>query len=259
MRGWPSSCATKIRAAHQRHAESGRNHRTPVGEVRARSAAPRSAYICIIRRSRAGAGRSAWVHDGTKKGHRLKVGSEGWLLRARSRQMHYAPDVTQDPYYMACEPDTRSEVAITVAGGKANSWVFSRLPHCELDVLLRTIYACYKGCAQCRMSQFRIRGASTMSRSCGGKDARSGRSPRDSASADATESPCIPGFRVTGLPFPRALSACDWYDLSPLPDAAGAWCWADGLGKGTDCGPAHVVHARHGASLAHPVPAGRRC
>ena len=31
---------------------------------------------------------------------------------ALTGKMHYAPDVTRDPYYMACEPDTRSEVAI---------------------------------------------------------------------------------------------------------------------------------------------------
>ncbi len=47
------------------------------------------------------------------KGHRLKIGTEGMVgYVAATRQMRYAPDVTRDPYYMACEPATRSEVAI---------------------------------------------------------------------------------------------------------------------------------------------------
>ena len=47
------------------------------------------------------------------KGHRLKVGTEGMVgYVAATRQMRYAPDVSRDQYYMACEADTRSEVAI---------------------------------------------------------------------------------------------------------------------------------------------------
>src|SRR5690349_15713036 len=45
------------------------------------------------------------------KGHRLKVGKEGLVgYVAATGQMRYAPDVTLDPYYIACEQDTRSEV-----------------------------------------------------------------------------------------------------------------------------------------------------
>jgi len=47
------------------------------------------------------------------KGHRLKIGTEGMAGHvAATRQMLYAPDVALDPYYIACEADTRSEVAI---------------------------------------------------------------------------------------------------------------------------------------------------
>ena len=46
------------------------------------------------------------------KGHRLKLGDGMVGHVATTGKMHYAPDVTLDPYYLACEPDTRSEVAI---------------------------------------------------------------------------------------------------------------------------------------------------
>src|SRR6201987_4876692 len=54
--------------------------------------------------------RGCTVHE---KGHRLKVGKEGLVgYVASTGQMRYAPDVTVDPYYIACEADTPSEVAI---------------------------------------------------------------------------------------------------------------------------------------------------
>lgn len=53
--------------------------------------------------------RGCSVYD---KGHRLKLGVGMVGHVAVTGKMHYAPDVTRDPYYMACEPDTRSEVAI---------------------------------------------------------------------------------------------------------------------------------------------------
>src|SRR6266436_3413610 len=48
------------------------------------------------------------LHD---KGSRLKVGKEGLVGHvAATQQMRYAPDVRQDPYYIACEESTLSEV-----------------------------------------------------------------------------------------------------------------------------------------------------
>src|SRR5271170_5468709 len=46
------------------------------------------------------------------KGHRLKIGAGMVGHVAATGKMHYAPDVNLDPYYVACELDTRSEVAI---------------------------------------------------------------------------------------------------------------------------------------------------
>src|SRR5207245_6077306 len=47
------------------------------------------------------------------KGQRLKIGKEGMVgYVAATGQMRYAPDVRLDPYYMAWEESTLSEVAI---------------------------------------------------------------------------------------------------------------------------------------------------
>ena len=66
------------------------------------------------------------------KGHRLKKGAGMAGHVAATGKMHYAPDVSRDPYYMVCEPDTRSEVAIPLQREGALVGVFTA-SHCELD------------------------------------------------------------------------------------------------------------------------------
>lgn len=60
-----------------------------------------------------------------KKGARLQIGRQGMVGHvAATGHMHYAPDVMLDPYYVACEPDTRSEVNLPL---KANGGVIGVL------------------------------------------------------------------------------------------------------------------------------------
>ncbi len=66
------------------------------------------------------------------KGHRLKLGAGMVGHVAATGKMHYAPDVTVDPYYMACEPDTRSEVAIPLRREGELVGVFTA-SHCEAN------------------------------------------------------------------------------------------------------------------------------
>src|SRR5205807_8476288 len=67
------------------------------------------------------------------KGHRLKVGKEGMVgYVAATGQMRYAPDVRLDPYYLACEADTLSEVALPLQVGSQLVGVFTASHH-ELD------------------------------------------------------------------------------------------------------------------------------
>ena len=70
------------------------------------------------------------VHD---KGHCLKLGKEGLVgYAAATRQMRYAPDVREDPYYLPCEESTLSEVAIPLLVDKQLVGVFTA-SHPELD------------------------------------------------------------------------------------------------------------------------------
>ena len=66
------------------------------------------------------------VHD---KGYRLKVGREGMVGHVASTgQIHYAPDVRKDPYYLSCGPATLSEVAIPLRAGDRLVGVFTASP-----------------------------------------------------------------------------------------------------------------------------------
>ena len=68
-----------------------------------------------------------------KKGDRLKVGIDGMVGRvAATGKMHYAPDVRLDPYYLACEESTLSEVAIPLLVEGKVIGVFSA-SHSEVD------------------------------------------------------------------------------------------------------------------------------
>ena len=70
-------------------------------------------------------------------GHTLKIGEQGMVGHvAFTGKMHYAPDVRLDPYYLACEESTLSEVAIPlIVDGKVVG-VFSA-SHSEVDAFPR--------------------------------------------------------------------------------------------------------------------------
>src|SRR5580700_1497261 len=71
------------------------------------------------------------------KGHRLKIGQEGMVgYVASTGQMRYAPDVRKDEYYIGCEHDTLSEVAIPLHVGGHLVGVFTA-SHPELDAFPR--------------------------------------------------------------------------------------------------------------------------
>jgi phosphoserine phosphatase RsbU/P len=82
---------------------------------------------------------AAGVHGCTLhgKGSRLKIGKEGIVgYVAATLQMRYAPDVRKDPYYIACEESTLSEVAIPLLVDGKLVGVFAASHH-ELDAFPR--------------------------------------------------------------------------------------------------------------------------
>jgi phosphoserine phosphatase RsbU/P len=166
------------------------------------------------------------------KGHCLKpgVGMVGHV--AATGKMHYAPDVSRDPYYVACEPDTRSEVAIPLQREGDLIGVFTA-SHSDFDAFcpdqLRLLQAL---CGHVAVAVHNARrfGDERDQRERMSREAEEARSiqqlllPRTS--------PLIPGFRVSGLSVPAGLVGGDWYDFIPLTDGRWGLVIADVSGKG---------------------------
>jgi len=168
------------------------------------------------------------------KGHRLKVGTEGMVgYVAATRQMRYAPDVSRDPYYIGCEKDTQSEVAIPLLVEGDLVGVFTA-SHCELDAFSP---------AQLRLLQglcSHVAVAVQNSRRFHDEHKQRERMTREAEEARAIQeallprsSPFIPGFCVTGLSLPAGAVGGDWYDFIPLHDGRWGLVLADVSGKGT--------------------------
>src|SRR5260370_466843 len=167
------------------------------------------------------------------KGHRLPLG-EGMVGHvAATGKMHYAPDVTRDPYYVACEPDTRSEVAIPLQREGDLVGVFTA-SHCELDAFCPDQLRLLQGlCAHVAVAVHNAR-------RFGDEREQRERMSREAEEAQAIQqallprtSPLIPGFRVSGLSIPAGSVGGDWYDFIPLPDGRWGLVLADVSGKGT--------------------------
>jgi sigma-B regulation protein RsbU (phosphoserine phosphatase) len=144
---------------------------------------------------------------------------------AATGKMHYAPDVTRDPYYVACEPDTRSEVAIPLQREGDLVGVFTA-SHCELNAFcpdqLRLLQAL---CSHVAVAVHNARrfGDEREQRERLSREAEEARSIQQALLPRS--SPLIPGFRVSGLSIPAGSVGGDWYDFIPLQTDAGAWFW----------------------------------
>ncbi len=167
------------------------------------------------------------------KGHRIALGAGMVGHVATTRKMHYAPDVTQDPFYIACEPDTRSEVAIPLQREGELVGVFTA-SHCELDAFCPDQLRLLQGlCAHVAVAVHNAR-------RFGDEREKRVRMSREAEEAQAIQqallprsSPLIPGFAVSGLSIPAGSVGGDWYDFIPLRDGRWGLVLADVSGKGT--------------------------
>ena len=168
------------------------------------------------------------------KGQRLKVGKEGLVgYVAATGQMRYAPDVTLDPYYIACQQETRSEVAIPLHVEGKLVGVFTA-SHQQLDAFdtdqLRLFQALcsHIGVAvdNARRFQQERKERERMSR-----EAQEARSIQQALLPKS--SPYIPGFAVSGLSISAGAVGGDWYDFIDLGDGRWGLVIADVSGKGT--------------------------
>lgn len=168
------------------------------------------------------------------KGHRLKVGQEGMVGHvAATGQMHYAPDVRNDKYYIRCEHDTLSEVAIPLAVGGRLVGVFTA-SHPELDAFprpkLRILQAL---CDHVAIAIHNARRFQTerAERAAMDRDAQEARVIQQALLPKS--SPYIPGFAISGLSVPARAVGGDWYDFIPFSDGRWGIVLADVSGKGT--------------------------
>jgi len=167
------------------------------------------------------------------KGSRKHV-SEGMTGHvAVTGKMHYAPDVRRDPYYIACEPDTLSEVAIPLHVEGKLVGVFSTAHH-ELDAFppaqLRLLQALCKHIAVA-IHNARRYGQERQERERMSREAQEARAIQQALLPKA--SPYIPGFAISGLSIPAGEVGGDWYDFIQFTDGCLGLVLADVSGKGT--------------------------
>src|SRR5271165_4820172 len=166
-------------------------------------------------------------------GHSLKIGKGMVGYVASTGQMHYAPDVRQDPHYIGCEESTLSEVAIPLHVEGELVGVFTA-SHTELDAFsacqLRLLQALCADVAvavhNARRFQKEQRQREQMTR-----EAREARIIQQALLPKT--SPSIPGFTVSGLSIPVGAVGGDWYDFIPMDKGRWGMVLADVSGKGT--------------------------
>lgn len=169
-----------------------------------------------------------------KKGFRLKIGTEGMVgYVASTGQMRYAPDVRKDPYYISCEHETRSEVAIPLRIGERLVGVFTA-SHPELDAFprqqLRILQALCDHVAVAVDNARRLQ-AERAERAALDREAEEARTIQQALLPKS--SPYIPGFVISGRSEPARAVGGDWYDFIPFPDGRWGIVLADVSGKGT--------------------------
>jgi phosphoserine phosphatase RsbU/P len=168
------------------------------------------------------------------KGHRLRVGQEGMVGHvAYTGRMHYAPDVRLDKYYISCEHETLSEVAIPLRVGERVVGVFTA-SHPELDAFprhqLRILQALCDHVAVAIENARRFT-AERAERAALDRDAQEARAIQQALLPKS--SPYVPGFVISGRSVPARAVGGDWYDFIPFPDGRWGIVLADVSGKGT--------------------------
>ena len=168
----------------------------------------------------------------TCKGDRWPVneGLSGQVLA--SGLPYYAPDVSQELLYKACEPDTRSEIVLPLKGADRILGVFCASHH-EIDgfppaqIELLKALAGHIGIAidNAQRIQRERRGALHLQQ-------EQEESRRIQQNLLPRSAPVVPGFRLEAACVPVGAVGGDWYDYIPLADGRIAIVLADVSGKG---------------------------
>jgi phosphoserine phosphatase RsbU/P len=168
-----------------------------------------------------------------KKGSRLKIGRQGMVGHvAAIGRTHYAPDVRLDPYYIACEPHTLSEVSIPLKVGGEVIGVIS-VDHCETNAFsddqLQILQA-LAGHVAVAIENARLFQKERLERERMHSEAEEARAIQQALFPKAV--PLIPGFAFETAWHPAGAVAGDWFDLIDLGDQRCGIVLADVSGKG---------------------------
>jgi sigma-B regulation protein RsbU (phosphoserine phosphatase) len=168
-----------------------------------------------------------------KKGIELRIGREGMIGNvAATGLVRYAPDVSQDPYFIACEPGTNSELDIPLKIGDKVIGVFS-VVHNELDAFPADQRRLLE--ALCEHIAVAVQNARAFRRE---------REQREAMQREAKEarfiqrsllpcsSPYLAGFALEALTTPAGEVGGDWYDYIDLGEQRWGIVLADVAGKG---------------------------
>jgi sigma-B regulation protein RsbU (phosphoserine phosphatase) len=167
------------------------------------------------------------------KGNRLQIGTQGMVGHVgASGCMRYAPDVSVDPYFIPCEPGTRSSVTIPLRAGERVMGVLS-IDHADLDAFssdqLKVLEA-IAGHIAIAIENARILRLEREHRQ---------RLQKESADARAIQEalflkpvPLIPGFALETAWHPAGSVAGDWFDFICLGQDRYGIALGDVSGKG---------------------------
>ena len=168
-----------------------------------------------------------------EKGARMQIGRRGMVGHvAATGQMRYAPDVTLDPYYVPCEPDTRSEVILPL---KVNGEVIGVLSvdHTEIDAFSSDqlhIFKALAGHIAVAVENARLFKNERLERERMQSEADEARAVQQSLLLKAV--PLVPGFAFETAWHPAGSVAGDWFDFIDLGDEQYGIALADVSGKG---------------------------
>jgi phosphoserine phosphatase RsbU/P len=166
-----------------------------------------------------------------KKGE--KIGRRGMVGHAASTgRMRYANDVRLDPYYIACEPDTRSEVTVPLKVDGEVIGVLS-VDHKQIDAFSEDqlqVFEALAGHIAVAIENARLFRCERMQRESMEREAEDARAVQQALFLKAV--PLIPGFAFETAWHPAGAVAGDWFDLIDLGGARCGIVLADVSGKG---------------------------
>ncbi|MBV8631442.1 MAG: SpoIIE family protein phosphatase [Silvibacterium sp.] len=168
-----------------------------------------------------------------KKGSRLQIGRQGMVgYVASTGRTRYAPDVQRDPYYIACELETRSEVCIPLKAGGTVIGVLSIDDH-QIDAFSEEqlhVLEALAGHIAIAVENARLFRNERYERE---------RMEREWAEARALQRaiflkpiPLVPGFAFETAWHPAGAVAGDWFDFIDLGRQRYGIALADVSGKG---------------------------